>query len=52
MTRKHFIQFADDIRLSGFDWPETHREIIIRMLKKTNPNFDEGRFRKCAGWSE
>lgn len=50
MTRKHFIQFADEIAKSGEWYTQVQRDTLLRMLARSNPNFDKARFCKRAGW--
>lgn len=51
MTRKHFIAFADEIAMTGLEWSVPQRRLILRMLKRSNPNFDRERFMLRAGWT-
>lgn len=52
MTRKHFIAFADDIRKTGEWYTKVQRQTILRMLARSNPQFDKARFCEAAGWEQ
>lgn len=44
MTRKHFIQIANTIRINREYWSAIAIEDLMDFLQTTNPQFDKQRF--------
>lgn len=55
MTKKHFIKFAEQIKIllsSGeFNKGQTAKmaDVVCQVAKNDNPNFDRARFLKACG---
>jgi hypothetical protein len=51
MSKKHFVAFAEAIRLSGADQKtkQSMADLVIYVSAQNNPNFDKQRFLTACG---